>query len=46
MRKDPSKKKKGNNNLLSIVLFMLLGAACGILIMLYWEHSERTGSLK
>jgi len=43
MRKEPSKKKKGNNNLLSIVLFMFLGAACGILIMLYWEHAEGTG---
>ena len=43
MRKETSKKKKRNNNWLNAVLFMLLGAVCGVMIMQYLEHAEEAG---
>ncbi len=43
MSKETSKKKKGSVNWLGMLSFMLIGAVCGILIMLHLEHAEEAG---
>lgn len=43
MSKEREKKKKGSASWLSMLSFILIGAVCGILIMLHLEHAEEAG---
>ena len=40
------KKSKSNGQWLAIILFMLIGAACGVLILMYLEQVKKDGTGK
>ena len=43
MDTNSSNSKKRNYRWLGVLVYLLIGAACGVLIMEYWDHAEEAG---
>ena len=43
MDTNSSNGKKRNYRWLGVLVYLLIGAACGVLIMEYWDHAEEAG---